>query len=65
MHSGADLQSAAAVVLGFKLPAVKNKQVRVEPVPVLAQGPLKQLVQDALAAAQLQQVRTHVFDSLN
>ena len=63
MHSGADLQSAAAVVLGLKLPAVKNKPVRVEPVPALAQGPLKQLVQDALAAAQLQPVRTTDFVS--
>ena len=51
MHSGADLQSAAGVVLGYQQPAVKGKAIRMDPVPGLHDGPLRPLLQRALAAA--------------
>ena len=54
VHSGADLQSAAGVVLGYSQPAVKGKAIRIDPVPALHDGPLRPLLQQALAAAQQQ-----------
>lgn len=54
MHSGADLQSAAATILGYKQPEVKGKAILVEPVLNVATPELKELLHDALAAQQLQ-----------
>ena len=54
VHSGADLQSAAASVLGYKQPAVKGKAIMVEPVPNVATPAFKELMHDVLTAQQLQ-----------
>ena len=54
VHSGADLQSAAALVLGCKQAAVKGKTILVEPVPNVATPAFKEIIHDALAAQQLQ-----------
>lgn len=54
VHSGADLQSAAASVLGCKQAAVKGKAILVEPVPNVATPAFKEIIHDALAAQQLQ-----------
>ncbi|BDA43844.1 Alpha-glucan water dikinase, chloroplastic at C-terminar half [Coccomyxa sp. Obi] len=54
VHSGADLQAAAASVLGYKQPSVKGKAILVEPVPNVATPDFKELLHDALTAQQLQ-----------
>ncbi|CAL8469831.1 g9373 [Coccomyxa elongata] len=54
VHSGADLQAAAASVLGYKQPSVKGKAILVEPVPNVATPEFSELLHDALAAQQLQ-----------
>ncbi len=54
VHSGADLQAAAASVLGYEQPSVKGKAILVEPVPNVATPEFKELLQDALSAQQLQ-----------
>jgi hypothetical protein len=56
VHSGADLESAAAAVLGYHQPSVKGKVILVDPVPNVASAEYKDLLQDALLA-QRQQVR--------
>ena len=56
VHSGADLQSAAGAVLGYKQAAVKGRTIAVDPVPDAASPALKALLQDCLLA-QTHQVR--------
>ena len=41
-------------MLGYSQPAVKGKAIRIDPVPALHDGPLRPLLQQALAAAQQQ-----------
>ena len=55
VHSGADLQSAAATVMGYKQAAMKGKAILVDPVPIAASEKLKQVLQDCLLV-QAQQV---------
>ena len=59
VHSGADLQSAAGAVLGYRQAAVKGKAIAVDPVPVAALPALKALLQDCLLA------QTHQVPALN
>ena len=54
VHSGADLQSAAATVMGYQQAAVKGKAILVDPVPNAATDELKRLLQDCLLAQALQ-----------
>ena len=54
MHSGADLQSAAATVMGYQQAAVKGKAILVDPVPNAATDTLKHILQDCLLAQALQ-----------
>ena len=54
MHSGADLQSAAATVMGYQQAAVKGKAILVDPVPNAATDKLKRILQDCLLAQALQ-----------
>ena len=61
VHSGADLQSAAEGVLGYRQASMKGKAVRVDPIPGLGEGALRPLLRHALAAAQQPtQVRTRL-----
>ena len=50
VHSGADLQSAAATVMGYRQAAVKGKAILVDPVPSAATDKLKGLLQACLLA---------------
>ena len=59
VHSGADLQSAAGAVLGYRQAAVKGRTIVVDPVPGTASPVLEALLQDCLAA------RTHQVPALN
>ena len=61
VHSGADLQSAAGAVLGYRQAAVKGKAIAVEPVPGAASPALKALLQDCLLA-QMHQVPALIVD---
>ena len=54
VHSGADLQSAAATVMGYQQAAVKGKAIHVEPVPHAASGDLQRMLRDCLHAQALQ-----------
>lgn len=54
VHSGADLQAAAASVLGYQQPSVKGKAILVEPVPNVATPEFSELLHDALSAQQRQ-----------
>ncbi len=54
VHAGADLQSAAASVLGYRQPSLKGKAILVEPVPNVATPAFKEIISDVLAAQQLQ-----------
>jgi len=51
VHSGADLQSAAAAVLGYDQVSMKGKAIKVEPVPGVATTHLKTLLDAALPKA--------------
>lgn len=51
MHSGADLQSAAASVLGYDQVSMKGKAIRVPPVPGVATAQLKTLLEAILPKA--------------
>ena len=50
VHSGADLQSAAGAVLGYRQAAVKGRTLAVDPAPGAASPALKALLQDCLLA---------------
>lgn len=51
MHSGADLQSAAASVLGYDQVSMKGKAIKVAPVPEVATSKLKTLLEAVLPRA--------------
>ena len=51
VHSGADLQSAAASVLGYDQISMKGKAIKVAPVPEVATAELKTLLQAVLPRA--------------
>ena len=51
MHSGADLQSAAASVLGYDQVSMKGKAIKVAPVPEVATPKLKALLGAVLPSA--------------
>ena len=50
VHSGADLQSAAGAVLGYRQAAVKGRAIAVDSVHGAASPALKALLQDCLLA---------------
>ena len=54
IHSGADLQSAAAAVLGYSQVSMKGKAVAVEPVPGIPAERLQKLLAQCMAYQQLQ-----------
>ena len=54
IHSGADLQSAAAAVLGYSQVSMKGKAVAVEPVPGIPAEQLQKLLAQCMAYQQLQ-----------
>jgi hypothetical protein len=62
VHSGADVQSAAATVMGYRQAAVKGKAILVDPVPIAATDKLKGLLQACLLA-QAQQVCVQAYAS--
>lgn len=51
VHSGADLQSAAASVLGYDQVSMKGKAIEVAPVPEVATAKLKTLLDAVLPKA--------------
>ena len=51
VHSGADLQSAAASVLGYDQVSMKGKTIKVAPVPEVATAELKSLLEAVLPKA--------------
>lgn len=51
VHSGADLQSAAASVLGYDQVSMKGKAIKVAPVPEVATAKLKALLNAVLPKA--------------
>ena len=51
VHSGADLQSAAAAVLGYEQVSMKGKAIRVPPVAGVATAQLKTLLEAVLPKA--------------
>ena len=51
VHSGADLQSAAASVLGYNQVSMKGKAIKVPPVPEVATAELKTLLEAVLPKA--------------
>lgn len=51
VHSGADLQSAAASVLGYDQVSMKGKAIKVPPVPGVATAQLKTLLDAVLPKA--------------
>ena len=59
VHSGADLQSAAGAVLGYRQAAMKGRTIAVDPVPGAASPALTAMLQECLA------VQTHQVWALN
>lgn len=52
MHSGEDLQSAAAAVMGYEQVTMKGKAIKVNPVPGVATAKLQSLLDKALDASE-------------
>lgn len=52
VHSGADLQSAAATVMGYEQVTMKGKAISVAPVPGVATARLQSLLDGAMLATE-------------
>ena len=48
VHSGADLQAAAAAVLGYEQESVKGRSIRIDPLPNVATPRLQAILETAL-----------------
>lgn len=48
VHSGADLQSAAAAVMGYEQVTMKGKAISIAPIPGVATARLQSLLDSAL-----------------
>ncbi len=59
VHSGADLQAAVALVLGYQQKSIKNKTISGIPIKEVVTERLTELLQAALASQRLE-VRLHL-----